>query len=284
MDTAVAVPIRFVPPDSKDTQRTRRIRVATYNVHKCRGLDGRVRPERIVDVLREIDADIVALQEVVCLEGKDRASHQARYAAEQLGLHAELGENRRHRGGAYGNAVLSRFPIRNVRNHDISVRGRERRGCLCADVCMAAGACVQVFNLHLGTAYFERQIQAREILRQQMFSDRPPDCSRIVLGDMNEWRRSLASRIFHARFESAGARIRRRGAHTFPGFLPLLPLDHIYFDRDLRLEHVTIHRSRTALVASDHLPLVAEFSLPATAPGSCAPSLPAASGLPRRAS
>jgi endonuclease/exonuclease/phosphatase family metal-dependent hydrolase len=258
---AAAVPIRSVPANPTNKTSMARIRVATYNVHKCRGLDGRVRPQRIVEVLREIDADIVALQEVVCLETERPESHQGRYAAEALGLHAELGENRRHRGGAYGNVVLSRFPIREARNHDISVGGRERRGCLQADVRMAGNTCVRVFNLHLGTAHYERQIQARELMRQQMFSDRLPDCSRIVLGDFNEWSRSLASRMLGARFESAGASFRGRGAHTYPGFLPLLPLDHIYFDRGLRLERVAIHRSRAALVASDHLPLVAEFSL-----------------------
>src|SRR5581483_11702250 len=70
------------------------LRVATYNVHKCRGMDGRVRPDRVAEVLSEIDADIVALQEVVCLEGKRREEHQAQYIAEELGYHAELGENR----------------------------------------------------------------------------------------------------------------------------------------------------------------------------------------------
>src|SRR5678815_3330063 len=88
-----------------------KLRVVTYNVHRCRGIDGRLRPDRIVDVLREVDADVAALQEVVAAEGD---GDQARYIGESLGLHWALGENRKLEGSAYGNVVLSRFPIRVV--------------------------------------------------------------------------------------------------------------------------------------------------------------------------
>ena len=85
-----------------------RLRVVTYNVHKCIGLDRRERPGRIAAVLREVDADVVALQEVVSVESdSSREAHQARYIAEELGCRFHLGENRKHRGGAYGNVVLS---------------------------------------------------------------------------------------------------------------------------------------------------------------------------------
>src|SRR5690349_23008140 len=75
---------------SESKQEAATLRVATYNIHKCRGLDGRVRPERVIDVLREVNADIVALQEVVCIEGKCAQEHQGQYIAEQLGYYAEL--------------------------------------------------------------------------------------------------------------------------------------------------------------------------------------------------
>lgn len=225
-------------------------------------MDGRVRPDRILRVLSEINPDIVALQEVVAREGSRADHHQARYLAEQLGYHAEIGENRLHRGGAYGNVLLSRYPIRSARNHDISVPGRERRGCLHTEVEHSSGFVLHLFNLHLGTAHFERRIQARELFGRRIFSDRELAGKTIVLGDFNEWTRGLASRMFTAHFQSAHAHLPVGRAYTFPGVLPLLRLDHIYFDRELRLDHVAIHRSPTALVASDHLPLVAEFSLP----------------------
>src|SRR5690242_17249679 len=96
------------------------IRVATYNTHKCRGFDRKVRPDRIVGVLRELDADIIALQEVISFEGGSAEEDQARFVAEALGFYFAFGENRLHRGGRYGNVVLTRFPIENHQNYDIS--------------------------------------------------------------------------------------------------------------------------------------------------------------------
>ena len=127
-----------------------KLRVVTYNVHRCRGIDGRLRPDRIVDVLRDVGADVAALQEVVAGEGE---ADQARYIGEALGLHWALGENRKLEGSAYGNVVLSRFPIRVVKNHDISVAGRERRGAFHTDVLLGEKDAVHVFNIHLGTAF-----------------------------------------------------------------------------------------------------------------------------------
>lgn len=238
--------------------------MVTYNVHKCRGLDGRVVPDRILRVLQEIDADIIALQEVVCREGKSPGHQQARYLADRLGFACELGENRRHRGGAYGNVLLSRHPIRRARNHDISVTGRERRGCLHVEIQPENGALLHIFNLHLGTAIFERRMQARQLFGQKLFPGGELSGNKIVLGDFNEWTRGLPSRLFNAHFESAHSHLHAHRARTFPGVLPLLRLDHIYFDHNLLLNHVRIHRTPAALMASDHLPLVAEFATPAS--------------------
>ncbi|MCA1555366.1 MAG: endonuclease/exonuclease/phosphatase family protein, partial [Acidobacteria bacterium] len=135
------------------------LRIVTYNVHKCRGLDRRVRPARIASVLREIDADVIALQEVLSIGGEAaREMNQARFIAEELGYDYCIGENRRLSGGAYGNVILSRLPWRHVHNYDITWRGRERRGCLRVDIETgngggAAGNLLHLFNVHLGTAY-----------------------------------------------------------------------------------------------------------------------------------
>lgn len=240
-----------------------RLRVATYNIHKCRGLDGRVRPERIAQVLEEVDADIVALQEVVGREGKSRKHDQARYFAEELGYHGELGENRLHRGSPYGNLLLSRLPVISTQNHDISTRGRERRGCLRADVKLEKGHLLHVFNLHLGTSFFERRKQARMLFHAGILNDQDLSGSRIILGDFNEWTRGLTSRLFSSHFQSPDVREHLGRTRTYPGVAPLMHLDHIYFDQSLKLEKFVLHRSRTALVASDHLPLVAEFTVSA---------------------
>ncbi|HEX4997983.1 MAG TPA: endonuclease/exonuclease/phosphatase family protein, partial [Terriglobia bacterium] len=142
------------------------VRVATYNIHKCRGMDGRVRPDRIVAVLAEVNADIVALQEVVSIDGGERELDQARFVAEELGYEFAFGENRRHNGGRYGNVVLTRFPIQAHRNYDISTgRGRENRGCLRTDVNLKTNT-LHVFNAHFGTRFFEQREQARMLVEE----------------------------------------------------------------------------------------------------------------------
>src|SRR5688572_33481679 len=105
-------------------------RIATYNIHKCIGMDRRARPKRIADVLKEVDADIIALQEVVGMDEAEREHNHVHAIADELGFDFRIGENRRYRGAAYGNALLSRLPIVSDRNHDITFRTYEPRGCL----------------------------------------------------------------------------------------------------------------------------------------------------------
>jgi endonuclease/exonuclease/phosphatase family metal-dependent hydrolase len=240
------------------------LRVVTYNVHKCRGLDRRVRPARIASVLGEIDADVIALQEVLSVGGAAREMDQARFIAEELGYEYCIGENRRLGGGAYGNVVLSRLPWRHVHNYDITWRGRERRGCLRVDIETNEGGArglLHLFNVHLGTAYIERRHQARQLLDERILGSAELEGARVILGDFNEWTRGLATRLLSENLESADVRTHLRSARTYPGPLPLVHLDHIYFDPALELNQLTLHKSLTALVASDHLPLVADFSL-----------------------
>ena len=110
----------------------RNFRIATYNIHKGRGMDGRTRIDRILRVLREVEADIIALQEVINHEKRSPEEHQACYLAEQLGCFYSVGETRKHREGVYGNVTLSRWKFETSRHIDLSVAGREPRGALSA--------------------------------------------------------------------------------------------------------------------------------------------------------
>lgn len=223
-------------------------------------MDRRVRPERILKVLRELDPDVVALQEVV--GSADNATRdQGRYLSQLLGFDYALGENRKLRGKPYGNVILSRFPIRAARNYDLSVPRRHRRGCLRADLALSDTKMLHIFNVHLGTALLERRKQGRKLIDQEIVHSPDMVGPRIVLGDFNEWTHGLTSRLLEAHFESIEIRAHLGRRRTYPGLLPIIHLDHIYYDRALRLELFALHRSRTALMASDHLPLVAEFSL-----------------------
>jgi len=234
------------------------LRIVTYNVHKCRGLDGRTSAARVADVLSDVDADVIALQEVL--------DHQAESISAALRLPFALGENRKHRGFGYGNVVLSRFPIAASRNYDLSVVGREARGCLRADLDVA-GQVLHVFNVHLGTALIERRHQGRKLIAPELLADAEIQAPRVVLGDFNEWTTGLATRLLRSHMQSADVRMHLRRSKTYPGVLPFLHLDHIYYDPALQLEKLALCRTRKALVASDHLPLLGEFQWEAGSAG-----------------
>jgi endonuclease/exonuclease/phosphatase family metal-dependent hydrolase len=239
-----------------------KFRIVTYNVHKCVGVDRRLSPARIVSVLKEVTADIIALQEVLCIEGRDSQSNQAHFIAGELGFNYCMGQNRKLKEGIYGNLVLSRFPLLEFENHDISVAGREERGCLRVDVGLTKEERLHVYNVHLGTSFIERRYQARKLIGESILSDSTRPGPRVMLGDFNEWTRGLVTQLLNKHFQSGDIRLHLKRSRTYPGMLPIMHLDHIYFsDEALELEYAELYRSRTALLASDHLPIFADFRL-----------------------
>jgi endonuclease/exonuclease/phosphatase family metal-dependent hydrolase len=238
----------------------RRIRVATYNVHKCRGLDRQTSISRIARVIRHLDADIVALQEILDVRTGKPEYDQARRLLDDLkDYHGSFGENRTLHGGAYGNMTLSRMPSVYSENYDLTWQRRERRGCLRTDFNLG-GTVLHVFNVHLGTSFRERRHQARRLVGPNILNRDIPAGPRIVVGDFNEWTRGLASRLMGEAFRVAEPKAHLRSGRTYPGILPFLHLDHFYYDASLTLLNLRLHRRRDALIASDHLPLIAEFT------------------------
>ena len=239
-----------------------RIRVVSYNIHKCRGLDRRTRPERIASIIRELNADAVALQEILDVrQGRPEFDQARRITAALRGYQQCFGENRTLYGGRYGNMTLSRFPMQVCQNYDLTWRHRERRGCLRTDLLLPGNTLLHLFNVHLGTSFVERRHQAHILLSNQVLSHRQWPGPRIVVGDFNEWTRGMASRLMGEAFEAAKPKTFLRHGRTYPGIFPVLHLDHFYYDQHLALRSFRVHRSTKALAASDHLPLVAEFEL-----------------------
>ena len=241
-----------------DDPRAARLRVATYNVHRCRGLDGRVRPDRIADVLREIGADLVGLQEVLSVAGGRAEEDQPHFLAEQLGCEMHFGAVRSHRGGGYGNLVLGALPLGPGHLYDLSVAGREERGCLRVGARLRDGATLHLFNVHLGTSLAERRQQGPRLLEAVIRGSTDLAGPRVVLGDFNDWGSIFVS-LLAAHFRGVDMRAHLGSARTYPGLLPLFNLDHIYYDDGLELAGLRLHRTPRALLASDHLPLVADF-------------------------
>jgi endonuclease/exonuclease/phosphatase family metal-dependent hydrolase len=222
-------------------------------------MDRRVLPRRIVDVLREIDPDVVALQEVISNTGGKPQDDQPAFIARELGLQYAFGENRRLGGGGYGNAILTRLPIQFIENFNLSHEGREERGCLRADLTLQGNNVLHVYNVHLGTASHERRHQGRLMVYSDLLTRDDVIGPRILLGDFNEWFPGLASRLLKEHFGSVDIRLHIGRRRTYPGLIPFLHLDHIYFDDSLGLSAASLHRTGKAVLASDHLPLVADF-------------------------
>jgi endonuclease/exonuclease/phosphatase family metal-dependent hydrolase len=229
-----------------------RVLVSSYNIHRCVGTDGRREPRRIADVLGEIKADVVALQEVDSWPGAGSEPVQMEFLAYTSGLHAISGPTIERQDGHYGNVLLTRLPILEVRKLDLTVYRREPRGALDVEL-DAGGRTLRVIATHLGLLPSERRYQVQRILELVELGD---DDVTVLLGDINEWfifGRPL--RWLHARF---GRGVWRR---SYPSGFPMFSLDRIWVRPTSSLRTFRVHTSALSRVASDHLPVVAEIAM-----------------------
>ena len=232
------------------------VRIATYNIHRCRGMDRRVVPGRIIEVLREIDADVIALQEVI--GAGPVGAGQAEEIGAALGMGWVMNCVRTLRHHQFGNVVLSRYPIVHHSQYDLSWRTCEPRNCQRADL-QIEGQTLHVYNVHLGTAVLERRYQAGRLA--SFVHDRRVTGPKVLLGDFNEWMKGLATKTLSSLFESVNISQHLKRRRTYPGLFPVVHLDHIYYDGRVEVLNVEMPRTRKALMASDHLPLVATFRI-----------------------
>ena len=226
------------------------IRVATYNVHACVGADGRHDPDRVANVIGELNADIVALQEftypaTVALETRTPVvlTTLDRYQC-------ALGPTRQSLTQCFGNALFTRHPIVEVHRIDLSMERREPRGALAATVDVG-GDMIHVLAAHLGLRVRERRFQVRQILD---YLDSVRNSLSVVLGDFNDW---LPGRSVVHVLDSRLGRPPRPA--SFPAFWPLMALDRIWVHPARALQRIFIHATPAARVASDHFPVVAEI-------------------------
>jgi endonuclease/exonuclease/phosphatase family metal-dependent hydrolase len=229
------------------------VRIVTYNIHRCRGMDRRVVPSRILEVLRATEADVVAMQEVMGA-GPQGAGHAEEIGA-GLGMGWVMTSVRTLRQHKYGNVILSRFPIVHHSQYDLSWRTCEPRACQRADLDVGGGQVLHVYNVHLGTAVLERRYQSGRLA--SFVHDRRVVGPKVLLGDFNEWMRGLATKTLSALFESVDISMHLKRRRTYPGLFPVVHLDHIYYEGPLQVTNVEMPRTRKALIASDHLPLIA---------------------------
>jgi endonuclease/exonuclease/phosphatase family metal-dependent hydrolase len=236
------------------------LRIVTYNVHKCVGIDQRRSVTRIARVIEETEADVVALQEVVRRESprhhRDDHHDQARALAELLGMELVNGPAYQERWGEYGNIVLTRLPVLGHENYDISHPRCEPRACMRVDLEVEGGP-LHFYNTHFGTSLVERRAQSRRLADADILLGSHPERPQVLVGDFNDWFPSSASRLLGDHFHDLTRRIKP----TYPCIIPFLRLDRIYVNAHVRGRHVHVHSSRFARVASDHAPIVASLDL-----------------------
>jgi hypothetical protein len=228
------------------------IRVASYNIRKAIGTDRRRVPERVLEVLAEVDADIVALQEADRRFGVRSAAIPPRLMDNQSGYRPVPLNVQTDSMGWHGNAILVRKEAE-VGSHDVlHLPYLEPRGATMAEVTLN-GASVRVFGMHLDLSGLWRRRQAAAVIHAAAQGEAMPT---VLMGDLNEWsagRGCLADFARHYSFAPCG--------RSFHARRPVARLDRIMHCGKLKLTNCGVHESAAARKASDHLPIWAEFAV-----------------------
>lgn len=266
------------PPERPGSRQP--LRIVTYNVRRCFGLDGRYAPERIAEVLAQTGAQVVALQELDVNRARSGAIDQALAIASALRMNLHFHPAMRVVEELYGDAILSTLPLRLVKAGALpGPAGRwhmEPRGALWVEASLP-GARVQILNTHFGLLAGERLQQAQAIIGPDWLGH--PDCSgpAVLMGDLNSRPSSRAYRLLASHLDDAQKQVAGPTRPTFPTRWPVLRIDHVFVRGGVRVEGAGTLRTGAARIASDHLPLCVDLSIPVAADTPLAPSLEMAS-------
>lgn len=227
---------------------------ASYNIHRCYGRDDVHEPSRVREVLRQTEADVIALQEVEVLHDQPGLLD---FFCENSPWRPIQGPTMARDRADYGNAILTSLPTVSIDRLDISQAGREPRGAIDL-VLQAGGIPLRVLATHLGLKPWERRAQVQQILEaiRNASGRRREAALTVLMGDLNEWflwGRPL--RYLRRQFKTMPA------PATFPSHCPMFALDRIWVDPVAQLTRLRTLDNPLARIASDHLPLVAEVRI-----------------------
>lgn len=244
------------PPDSRSDpvpEGMAALRIATWNIHSCVGLDARFAPDRIAEVIRGLDVDVIGLQEVGWHHRGEVGLDQFDYLAKATGLSVHVAPTKHNARAHYGNCILTRLPVRSATPIDLCVRHREPRGGI--DVVLEVeGRPVRVIAAHLGLDPWERASQIAHILG---LLDQQPDLPSLFMGDLNEWApTSPRLRRLADSFEDWAS------PRSFHARMPTLRLDRLYVRGGLTIPAFEVIRTPVTRRASDHLPVRATIAVP----------------------
>ncbi|HKP95548.1 MAG TPA: endonuclease/exonuclease/phosphatase family protein, partial [Fibrobacteria bacterium] len=251
--------VRAYPRRQRAAEKT--LRVMTYNIHGCGGMDGKVSTARIARVIAQYEPDVIALQECYGSRRGDQVRAIAADLKETYHFPAALNVLQ----DDYGNSILSVHPMNLVKAGRLPTlpgRSIEIRGAMWAKLDFH-GATLHFLNTHLGLFSLERQKQAEALMGPDWLESESCGSPLILCGDFNAFPsstvyRTLTNRLHEAQENAQGHKSR----NTFPGRYPVSRIDHIFCSSEFRTLKVEVPRTHLTRLASDHLPIVAEISLP----------------------
>jgi len=243
--------------------QTVRFSILTYNVHSCIGNDGKDMPLRIAEIVAALHPDIVALQELDVGLSRTGGVDQAHLIARELDMFFHFHPSLYIQKGRYGNAILSRYPMRPVKAGALPSRRKEpRRGALWVEVDLK-GHPIQVINTHLGITPARRRAQSATLLGPDWLGNARCRSPVVLCGDMNATPGSYVHHSFSTKLTDSQLLVpgSHRPRRTWPSIAPFLRLDHVFVSRDILVRNCRVPRSMNAKMASDHLPLLVEAQL-----------------------
>ncbi len=223
--------------------------VVTYNIQHGLGIDGQFDLKRTGHVLTALNPDVVLLQEVDCWRPQTRMSHQPAFLAKMLKMDYAYGAVKHYRPGSYGNAILSRYPIVNYKNHILP--GEDQRCCLEAKIGTPLSN-IKVFNLHLGLKSAERYRHLQDIILPRVTAVSSPV---LLGGDFNARPESSEIGLVKACLQDSFQANSGECVYTFPSDQPRVRIDYVFLNNRCELKDCKIIAHNAA---SDHLPLVCE--------------------------
>lgn len=244
-------------------EEARTLRIMTYNVHSCIGMDGKLSPERIARVIARYSPDVVALQELDVGRTRTGGADQTEIVARLLRMKFHFHPALRVEEELYGDAILTRFPMRLVRAGELpnvnGKRKREPRGALWTALDLGPTE-VHVLNTHLGLSAKERGLQVDALLGEEWLG-RPGLVSPMILcGDFNALPATSVCRRLRGRLDDAQIKLDgHRPRSTWFGRYPFGRIDHVFVSDGIEVLGVEVPRTHLTRVASDHLPLIVDL-------------------------
>lgn len=229
------------------------VSIATWNVHSCVGVDARFAPDRTAAVLNGLQADIIGLQEVGWHHRGETGFDQFAFLGAATGMTVLSAPTKDGPQGHFGNALLTRFPVRDWSAFDLTLPGKEPRSGVDATL-VVDGRDLRVLVVHLGLTPWERDRQMADLIAR---CDGRPQTPTLLMGDFNEWATNARRLVrLTRRFPDCGC------PPSFPVGLPALRLDRFYVSAGLSLLAFEAVRKHPAFRASDHLPVSGRVALP----------------------